>query len=309
MITAQSLTKRYGDRTAVDGIDLAIGPGRVTGFLGPNGAGKSTTMRMMVGLDRPTSGMVTINGMRYRDIPAPLFEVGALLDAGAVHPRRTAYRHLMAIAATHRIGKSRVQEVMGLAGVESVADKRIGGFSLGMRQRLGIASALLGDPGTVILDEPVNGLDPDGILWIRGLLRGLAEEGRTVLLSSHLMTEMMETADHLVVIGKGRILADGHLRAVIAGVTASSVRVRTHDADRLAALLRGAGIVVAAAPDGAVEVTGATAEHVAGLAAGAGIVLHEVATVGGSLEDAYLALTAGAVEYQSSGARESGGRS
>jgi len=309
MITAQSLTKRYGDRIAVDGIDLAIAPGRVTGFLGPNGAGKSTTMRMMVGLDRPTSGMVTINGMRYRDIPAPVFEVGALLDAGAVHPRRTAYRHLMAIAATHRIGKARVQEVMGLAGVESVADKRIGGFSLGMRQRLGIASALLGDPGTVILDEPVNGLDPDGILWIRGLLRGLAEEGRTVLLSSHLMTEMMETADHLVVIGRGRILADGPLRAVIAGVAGSSVRVRTHDADRLAALLTGAGIAVAAAPDGAVEVTGATAEHVAGLAAGAGIVLHEVATVGGSLEDAYLALTAGAVEYQSSGARESGGRS
>lgn len=309
MITAQSLTKRYGDKVAVNSLDLAIEPGKVTGFLGPNGAGKSTTMRMMVGLDRPTSGTVAINGSRYADMPTPLFEVGTLLDASAVHPRRTAYKHLLSIAATHRIGRTRVHEVMELVGIDAVAGKRVGGFSLGMKQRLGIASALLGDPQTIILDEPVNGLDPDGILWIRALLRQLAREGRTVLLSSHLMSEMTQTADHLIVIGKGSILADGPINDVIGTVTASRVRARTREDERLAAALAAQGISATRAPDGSVEIAGVTAEKVAEVAAGAGIMLYEVTTVQGSLEEAYLALTAQAVEYQSVSRHGEGPRS
>ena len=215
MIQAHSLTKRFGRRTAVDQIDFTVEPGKVTGFLGPNGAGKSTTMRLIVGLDRATSGRVTVNGRPYREHRSPLREVGVLLDAKAVHPGRTAYKHLLAVAATHGIGSARVREVIGLAGIDSVAGRRVGSFSLGMGQRLGIATALIGDPATVILDEPVNGLDPEGVRWVRTLVRQLAAEGRTVLLSSHLMAEMAQTADHLIVLGRGRILADAPMGEVI----------------------------------------------------------------------------------------------
>ncbi|QEV98915.1 ATP-binding cassette domain-containing protein [Microbacterium caowuchunii] len=306
MIRVRSLTKRYGRKVAVDGIDFTVEPGRVTGFLGPNGAGKSTTMRMIVGLDRPTEGTAEVNGRPYRELPAPLREVGVLLDARAAHRRRTAYKHLLAIAATHRIGAERVREVMDIAGLDAVADKRVGGFSLGMGQRLGIAAALLGDPQAIILDEPVNGLDPEGILWIRGLLRRLAAEGRTVLLSSHLMSEMTQTADHLIVIGQGRILADGPMREVVAGATRSAVRVRTRDVDRLIAAIAAPEVTVSTHPDGAVEVTSLTAEQVADAAAAAGVVLYEITTVEGSLEDAYLALTADSVEYRSAPAAGEG---
>jgi ABC-2 type transport system ATP-binding protein len=302
MIEARTLTKRYGTRTAVDAIDFTVLPGRVTGFLGPNGAGKSTTMRMIVGLDRPSAGSVEVNGRPYREHRSPLREVGVLLDADAANGGRTAYKHLLAIAATHGIGASRVREVIGLAGLDSVAGKRVGGFSLGMGQRLGIATALLGDPATVILDEPVNGLDPEGVRWVRTLMRSLAAEGRTVLLSSHLMSEMALTADRLIVIGRGRIRADGPIDDIIAGSTRSVTRVRTRDAERLMATLAGPGVAVSLLPDGAVEISGLTAEEVAGAAASAGVILHEIASVSGSLEEAYIALTAGEVEYRSSGA-------
>jgi ABC-2 type transport system ATP-binding protein len=300
MIEARTLTKRYGTRTAVDAIDFTVLPGRVTGFLGPNGAGKSTTMRMIVGLDRPSAGSVEVNGRPYREHRSPLREVGVLLDADAANGGRTAYKHLLAIAATHGIGASRVREVIGLAGLDSVAGKRVGGFSLGMGQRLGIATALLGDPATVILDEPVNGLDPEGVRWVRTLMRSLAAEGRTVLLSSHLMGEMALTADRLIVIGRGRILADGPIDDIIAGSTRSVTRVRTRDAERLMATLAGTGVAVSLLPDGAVEISGLTAEEVAVAAAAAGVILHEIASVSGSLEEAYIALTAGEVEYRSS---------
>ncbi|GAA4531401.1 ABC transporter ATP-binding protein [Brachybacterium paraconglomeratum] len=302
MIRVHALTKQYGKKVAVDGIDFTIAPGTVTGFLGPNGAGKSTTMRMIMGLDRPTSGTATVNGTAYRDLAAPLHEVGALLDARAAHRGRSAYKHLLALAATHRIPTARVHEVIGLAGLESVAHKRVGGFSLGMGQRLGIAAALLGDPQTVILDEPVNGLDPEGILWIRALLRQLAAEGRTVMLSSHLMSEMTQTADHLIVIGRGRIRADGPMREVISGATRTLVRARSHDGPELTAAVRSsevsAGVAVSHTADGAVEISGLTAEQVAGIAATAGVVLFELTTLEGSLEEAYLSLTADAAEYR-----------
>ncbi|RKE60543.1 ABC transporter ATP-binding protein [Microbacterium sp. AG238] len=299
MIRVQSLSKRYGQKVAVDGIDFAVEPGRVTGFLGPNGAGKSTTMRMIVGLDKPTSGTAEVNGRAYRDLPAPLREVGVLLDARAAHKRRTAYKHLLAIAATHQIRAPRVREVMERTGIDSVANKRVGGFSLGMGQRLGIAAALLGDPQTITLDEPINGLDPDGILWIRRLLRELAAEGRTVLLSSHVMSEMAQTADHLIVIGRGAIIADGPMRDVIAGVTQPVVRVRTHDTERFVAAVARPGVTVITRDDGALDITDLPAEDVARIAGAAGVVLYEVASVSGSLEDAYLALTAQATEYPS----------
>lgn len=298
MIRVQSLTKHYGERVAVNGIDFTVEPGKVTGFLGPNGAGKSTTMRMIVGLDRPTAGTAEVNGRAYADLPAPLREVGVLLDARSAHKRRTAYKHLLSIAATHAIGAARVREVIDIAGLDAVADRRVGGFSLGMNQRLGIAAALLGDPQTIILDEPVNGLDPDGILWIRGLLRRLAAEGRTVLLSSHLMSEMTQTADHLLVIGRGSILADGPLHAVVAAATRTVVRVRTRETQRLMTVIANPRVTVTAHADDVVEIDGLTAEDIAGAAAGAGIVLYEIATVEGSLEDAYLALTAHDTEYR-----------
>jgi len=300
MIKAEALLKRYGNKVAVDAIDFTVRPGLVTGFLGPNGAGKSTTMRMIVGLDRPTAGRVEVNGRLYREHQAPLREVGVLLDAKAAHGGRSAYKHLLSIAATHGIGASRVREVIGLAGLDSVAGRRVGGFSLGMGQRLGIATALLGDPDTIILDEPVNGLDPEGVLWVRTLMRKLAAEGRTVLLSSHLMSEMAQTADRLIVIGRGRILADDTIGNVISSATRSVTRVRTPESERLVANIAGPDITVTMLADGAIEIIGLTAEQVAIAAAASGIVLYEVASVSGSLEDAYIALTAGEVEYRSS---------
>lgn len=299
MIEAQGLTKRYGAKTAVDDIGFVVQPGKVTGFLGPNGAGKSTTMRMIVGLDAPTSGRVTVGGTDYRTMRAPLREVGVLLEAKAVHTGRTARKHLLALAATHGIPASRVDEVIALAGLESVASKRVGGFSLGMGQRLGIAAALLGDPQVVILDEPVNGLDPEGVRWIRLLMRRLAAEGRTVLLSSHLMSEMSQTADHLIVLGRGRVLADAPVAEVVARAPGSSVRVRTPDLPRLASAIAGPDVSLTPLEDGAVQISGIVRERIGEAAAAAGIVLHELTTVMGSLEDAYLDLTHDEVEYRS----------
>jgi ABC-2 type transport system ATP-binding protein len=257
VIEAHQLTKRYGDKTAVEDLSFTVRPGVVTGFLGPNGAGKSTTMRMILGLDTPTSGSVTINGRPYVDYPAPLRQVGALLDAKAVHTSRSAADHLRVMAATTGIGRARVEEVIDLVGLRDVADKRTGGFSLGMGQRLGIASALLGDPQTLILDEPVNGLDPEGVLWIRTLLTQLAAEGRTVFLSSHLMSEMALTAQHLIVIGRGRLIRDMSVDDFVASASRSSVLVRSPDDARLRDLLLKDGIEVSSPAPGQLEVTGA----------------------------------------------------
>ncbi|WP_136518745.1 MULTISPECIES: ATP-binding cassette domain-containing protein [Cellulomonas] len=301
MIEAQSLTKRYGRTTAVDDISFTVRPGAVTGFLGPNGAGKSTTMRMVVGLDRPSHGSVTVSGTRYDRMHAPLTEVGALLDAKAVHPGRTARQHLRTLAATHGIGTKRVNEVIELAGLGSVANKRVKGFSLGMGQRLGIAAALLGDPHTLILDEPVNGLDPEGVAWVRTLVKHLAGEGRTVFLSSHLMSEMAVTADHLLVIGRGRIVEQGPVQDVIGRATRTTVRVRSPHATELAALLAGPDVVVEAPEPGLLEVHGPNAAAVGEIAAAARLVLHELTPVSGSLEEAYMSLTADVVEYRSGG--------
>jgi ABC-2 type transport system ATP-binding protein len=298
MIRLERLTKRYGDKTAVDDVSAVIEPGRVTGFLGPNGAGKSTTMRMIVGLDRPTAGIAEVNGKRYAAHRAPLREVGVLLEARAVHPGRTAANHLLAVAATHGIRRARVEEVLGLTGLSAVANKRVGKFSLGMGQRLGIAVALLGDPRTLILDEPVNGLDPEGVLWVRHLTRALAAEGRTVFLSSHLMSEMAQTADHLVVLGRGRILADAPIADVVAGATQGVVRVRTPDADRLDRAVTGTGVTIRRTDDGALEVLGTTAAQIGDAALAAGVALHELTPVNASLEEAYLTLTQDDVEYR-----------
>jgi ABC-2 type transport system ATP-binding protein len=297
MIHAQALTKRYGAKTAVDDIDFTVKPGQVTGFLGPNGAGKSTTMRMIVGLDRPTHGGVTVNGKKYAEHKAPLHEVGALLDAKAIHTGRSAYNHLLAMGATHGIGKARVNEVIGLTGLESVAGKRVGGFSLGMGQRLGIAAALLGDPATLILDEPVNGLDPEGVMWVRRLARSLAAEGRTVFLSSHLMSEMALTADHLIVLGRGRVIADAPVAHILSASTRTAVHVRSPRADQLAQLLQGPKISITTTEQYSLTVTGLSAETISDTAAGAGIPLHELTTVGASLEEAYMDLTKDDVEY------------
>jgi ABC-2 type transport system ATP-binding protein len=298
VITIQGLTKRYGAKTAVDDITCTIEPGRVTGFLGPNGAGKSTTMRMVVGLDRPSAGTVTVNGKRYADHRAPLREVGVLLDAKAVHTGRTAYHHLLAMAATHGIGAKRVREVIGMTGLESVANKRAGKFSLGMGQRLGIAAALLGDPPTLILDEPVNGLDPEGVLWVRQLTRRLASEGRTVFLSSHLMSEMAQTADHIIVLGRGRIIADAPVSEILAAATGTVVRVRTPQPEELARLIASADVTVTGEAPGLLKVVGLESPQIGEAAARAGIVLHELTPVGASLEEAYLALTHDDVEFR-----------
>ncbi|UOE44050.1 ABC transporter ATP-binding protein [Agromyces larvae] len=297
MIEARGLTKRYGDRLAVDDLTFTVRPGAVTGFLGPNGAGKSTTMRMILGLTRPTSGTVTIDGRRFGGA-APLAQVGALLDAKAVHPGRTAYHHLLALAATHGIPKRRVLEVIELTGLERVAAKRVGGFSLGMGQRLGIAAALLGDPRVLILDEPVNGLDPEGVRWVRRLARRYAAEGRTVFLSSHLMSEVAVTADQVIVIGRGRILADASVAEIVGNATAT-VRVRTPRAAELMPLLTRAGVTIASETSDTLEVTGIEPETIAAAAAGAGIVLTELTPLASTLEDAYMALTENAVEYRS----------
>ena len=298
MIEARSLTKVYGGKAAVDGIDFQVRPGLVTGFLGPNGAGKSTTMRMILGLDLPTSGTVTIGGRGYQGKVWPLHEVGALLDARAVHPGRSAYNHLHSLAAANGIGRRRVDEVLEQVGLASVARKRVGGFSLGMAQRLGIAGALLGDPGTLLFDEPVNGLDPEGILWIRTLMHTLAAEGRTVLVSSHLMSEMALTADHLLVIGRGRLLADTPLPELIARHSAEQVEVRSADPERLAADLRAAGALVTLGADGTLGVDGLESKRIGELAAEHGHVLYQLRDVTASLEEAYFRLTGESVEYR-----------
>ena len=256
MIQATGLSKRYGDKLAVDDLTFTIEPGRVTGFLGPNGAGKSTTMRMLLGLDAPSAGSATINGRPYAELRAPLREVGALLEAKAVHTGRSARNHLKALAASTGIPDRRVDEVIDMVGLTGVADKRAGGFSLGMGQRLGIASALLGDPGILILDEPVNGLDPEGILWIRNLLKSLAAEGRTIFVSSHLMSEMALTASHLIVVGRGRLIADVSVEELMASGTRKQVRVRTAEAGRLRALLAGDRVTVSSQGGDVLDVTG-----------------------------------------------------
>jgi ABC-2 type transport system ATP-binding protein len=297
MIVARGLTKTYGDKTAVDGIDVTVEPGRVTGFLGPNGAGKSTTMRMILGLDRPTAGTVTVNGHRYSDSPAPLREVGALLEARALHPGRSARDHLRWLAVSNRIPVQRVDEVLDLVGLTSVAHQRVGRFSLGMGQRLGIAVALLGDPPVVVLDEPVNGLDPEGIRWVRTLARQLAAEGRTVFISSHLMSEMALTADHLVVIGRGRVLADCSMSDFIAAHAASFVRVRSPQPAEVADLLRRQGLDVDVHEDDELRVQGLDAAAIGELVGKSGLYLHELTLVRSSLEDAFMTLTAGSVDY------------
>jgi ABC-2 type transport system ATP-binding protein len=297
MIEVAQLTKRYGTKTAVDGLTFRVRPGIVTGFLGPNGAGKSTTMRMIIGLDRPTSGTATINGRPYARLAAPLHEVGALLEARAVHTGRSARNHLRAMAATTGIPRSRVDEVIDIVGLGGVADRRAGGFSLGMGQRLGIASALLGDPGTLILDEPVNGLDPEGIQWIRRLMQGLAADGRTVFVSSHLMSEMALTAEHLIVIGRGRLIADAPVQDFIDRAAGNTVRVRSPQAVDLYDLLTGPGVTLRSVGRGVFEVAGLEADEIGDRAAAAHIVLHELSPQRPSLEEAFMALTHDAVEY------------
>ena len=298
MIEARGLTKRYGAKLAVDDLSFTVRPGVVTGFLGPNGAGKSTTMRMILGLDAPTRGSVTVNGKPYRQHPAPLREVGALLDARSVHPGRSAHHHLLAIAQTCGIGRSRVDEVIDAVGLREVARRRAGGFSLGMGQRLGIAVALLGDPHTVILDEPVNGLDPEGIRWMRSLLRDLADEGKTVFVSSHLMNEMALTAEHLIVIGRGRLIADTGIEEFIAAAARDAVRVRSTDPDALAALRRLRAAEVSRDQDGALTVSGLTTDQVGRAAAAAGITLLELTARQASLEEAFIDMTSDAVEFR-----------
>ena len=299
MIEATHLTKRYGTKTAVNDVSFSLRPGQVTGFLGTNGAGKSTTMRMLVGLDRPTSGSLTVLGKPYAEHRHPLSVVGALLDAKGVHPGRSARSHLRALAATHGISDARVNKVLELTGLESVAHKRVGGFSLGMGQRLGIAAALLGDPQVLVLDEPVNGLDPDGVLWVRSFVRAFAAEGRTVLLSSHLMSEMAQTADHVIVLGRGSVIADAPIAELIAGGSGQrTVRVTSPESIRLGELLRAQGARSTQQSDGhELLLQGITAAQVGELAAAHGIVLHGLSTDTASLEDAYLELTRGELEY------------
>jgi ABC-2 type transport system ATP-binding protein len=303
MIEAHRLTKRYGDKVAVDDLTFTVRPGVVTGFLGPNGAGKSTTMRMILGLDAPSGGSVTVNGRPYHEHSAPLREVGALLDARAVHPGRSAYHHLLALAQTCGIRRSRVDEVVEAVGLGGVARRRAGGFSLGMGQRLGIAAALLGDPRTVILDEPVNGLDTEGIRWIRSLLGRLAAEGRTVFVSSHLMSEMAMCAQHLIVIGRGRLIADTGMEELIATAAPGTVRVRSNDPAALAGLLRARDVTVSGPEDGALEVSGLSTDEVGRLAGAAGITLLELTARQASLEEAFVEMTRDAVEFRAPATR------
>ena len=296
MIEAQGLTKRYGDTLAVDHLSFSVEPGRVTGFLGPNGAGKTTTMRLILGLDRPTSGAVTVNGQPFSDLARPMREVGALLDAKAVHGGRSAYNHLLCVAQTNNLPKRRIGEVLELVGLGDVAGKRSKGFSLGMGQRLGIAAALLGDPKILMFDEPVNGLDPEGIMWIRNLMKALAADGRTVFVSSHLMSEMENTADHLIVIGKGKLISDCSTAEFIAANSQQSVRVRSPQAGELAAAASAAGATIRD-DDGALVLLGMTAAQVGDLAFEHGIRLHELAPAHASLEQAFMELTASSVEF------------
>ncbi|GAA1614587.1 ATP-binding cassette domain-containing protein [Actinoplanes couchii] len=293
MIEVHGLTKKYGAVRAVHDVSFRLEAGVINGFVGPNGAGKSTTIRMMVGLDRPTSGHCLIDGRPYARLAAPLRAVGALLDVEAIHPGRSGRDHLRILARTHGIGARRADELLEMVGLVGSASRRVGGYSLGMRQRLGLAAALLGDPAALLLDEPANGLDPDGIIWIRSLLRGLAREGRAILVSSHLMGELAQTVDRLIVLGRGRVLADASLAELVSRNATRVVHTRTEQPDRLELLLREREAAVARRPDGSCEVTGMTADEVAVLAHHAGILLYENTTVPASLEDAYLTLTRG----------------
>ncbi|MDD9376911.1 ATP-binding cassette domain-containing protein [Streptomyces sp. ZAF1911] len=302
MIEAHELSKRYGDKTVVDSLSFSVKPGEVTGFLGPNGAGKSTTMRMIVGLDAPTKGSVTVNGRPYVQHPAPLHEIGTLLDAKSVHPGRSAFHHLMALAQTHGISRRRVEAVIELAGLTSVAGKRVGAFSLGMGQRLGIAAALLGDPDIIMLDEPVNGLDPEGVLWVRNLLRALADEGRAVMLSSHLMSEMALIADHLVIIGRGQLLADTSLDDFTRQAGGGGVKIITGEARKLRTLLAAQDVTISSSSAEELVVNGREAREIGAIAAAHGIPLYELTPQSASLEVAFMELTRDAVEYQSASA-------
>jgi ABC-2 type transport system ATP-binding protein len=304
MIEARGLTKRYGPAVAVDSLTFDVLPGRVTGFLGPNGAGKSTTMRLAVGLDAPSAGTISVGGHRYGAIRRPLHEVGVMLESASIHPGRSARGHLLALAASNAIPRRRVDEVLGLAGLDAVAGRRAGSFSLGMTQRLGMAAALLGDPAVLLLDEPVNGLDPEGVAWIRALLRSLAAEGRTVFVSSHLMGEMALTAHHLIVIGRGRLIADASVDEFVRASSAGQVQVRSPEAERLSRLLRESGAAVEPRSGGCLRVTGISAAAVGELAGRNGIVVHELVARQRSLEEAFMELTRDAVSYgtQSGGA-------
>jgi ABC-2 type transport system ATP-binding protein len=299
VIDVRGVSKRYGEKIAVDDLTFSVSPGIVTGFLGPNGAGKSTTMRLILGLDAPSGGTATVNGKPYRDLKAPLREVGAMLEAHAIHTGRSGYNHLLALAQTHGIPRSRVDEVIDIVGLGEVAHKRVGGFSLGMGQRLGVAAALLGDPATVILDEPANGLDPEGIRWIRNLLKRLAAEGRTVFLSSHLMSEMSQTAEHLIVIGRGRLIADTSVEEFVARASADApVRVRCPQQDALNdALAISEQVQIVTPEQGVLEVRGIAAARIGEIAAASGLVLHELTPLQATLEDAFMNITQDAVEY------------
>ncbi|MCL2780998.1 MAG: ATP-binding cassette domain-containing protein [Actinomycetia bacterium] len=306
MIESIGLTKRYGPKTAVDGVSFTVRPGVVTGFLGPNGSGKSTTMRLLLGLDRPDAGQALINGHGYRDLPAPLCEVGALLEARAVHTGRSARNHLLAMAATHRISRRRVDHLIGLVGLDEVAGKRVGAYSLGMGQRLGIAAALLGDPEVLLLDEPVNGLDPEGILWIRNLLKSLAAEGRTVFVSSHLMSEMALTASEVIVVGRGRLITSGSVDEVIRGIGAATVLVRAAEAARLAQAIAAAGHQVTALAENTLRVTGTDSTTVGQIAAAAGVALSELTPQQATLEEAFMEITRDSVEFHGGGGARHG---
>jgi ABC-2 type transport system ATP-binding protein len=297
MIEVSGLTKRYGEKVAVNDLSFVVRPGIVTGFLGPNGAGKSTTMRMIAGLDEPTSGSVLVNGAPYQQATVPMAELGILLEAKAVHTSRSAYNHLLALAQTNGVPRSRVDEVIELVGLREVARKRAGGFSLGMGQRLGIASALLGDPQTVVLDEPINGLDPEGILWVRNLLKGLAAEGRTVFISSHLMSEMALTAHHLIVMGRGELIADVDVEQFVAMAASNIVVVRSPQATELRDLLLSPDVTVSSQEAGVLEVRGVTAEAIGDVAFDHGIRLHGLALLEPSLEDAFMEMTRDSVEF------------
>ena len=300
MIEAHNLTKDYGKKRAVDDLTFTVEPGIVTGFLGPNGSGKSTTMRLILELDAPTAGSVKVNGKRYREHPAPLHEVGALLEARSVHTGRSAYNHLLALAQTHGIPRRRVEELVDMVGLREVAKKRAGQFSLGMGQRLGIASALLGDPATLILDEPINGLDPEGIHWMRNLLKGLAAEGRTVFVSSHLMSEMSLTAEHLIIIGRGKVITDMSVEQFVRQASGNLVRVRSPQAAELRDALLGPNVTVLGDEPGVLEISGLTAAQVGEAAAAKGIVLHELTPQQASLVEAFMDLTRDEVEFKAS---------
>jgi ABC-2 type transport system ATP-binding protein len=300
LIEARGLTKRYGQTIALDELSFSVRPGVVTGFLGPNGSGKSTTMRLIVGLDAPNAGDVTINGQHYHDLPWPLHEVGSLLEARAIHPGRSARAHLQMLAVTNRISVRRVDEVLELVGLSDVAKQRAGKFSLGMGQRLGLAAAMIGDPGALLLDEPINGLDPDGIRWVRNLLKGLAKEGRTVFVSSHVMSEMALTADEIVIIGNGRLIAHMPITDLLANNSRHVVRVQSPQLDALRPALETHGAVTTIEEDGSLTVRGLEAPAIGDIAANVPAVLHELVTQSGSLEEVFMELTEGSVEYRGS---------